>query len=210
MVIDRLPPGFQPSWKAVYDQNEIDYRIAVGNDPVEAVLIAGYFLFGKTDNFTNEEFEKIRKLLLQQRGWVEAYTDFRGDYFIATGNCPLAVSINSVIKRVSAEYPSIKFMIPEDGTFISIENFCIPKESKKDDAVYKLLNWLYTKESVKKHYENIWLLPATLSALPELELEDHERALLNMTKQEFEKFHFFKNVFPQAQVRNLWVEVKSF
>ena len=208
--IDALPKDFIPSWKAVYDRRQIDYSVAVGNDPLEAVLFAGFYLFGKTDNFTESEFLEIRSLLLEQRNWVEAYTDFRGDYFVATGSCPLTVSISSVIKRISSTYDKIKFMIPEEGTFISIENFCLPRDSRKEELTYKLLNWLYRKESVVSHFENIWLLPATLSALPELDLQEHEQQLLTMTREEFDKFHFFKNVFPQAKVRNLWVEVKTF
>lgn len=207
---DAFEEPFVPSWKAVYDRSQIDYKIATVNDPIEAVIYAAFYLFGTTEQLDESHFQEIRTLLLEQRKWVEAYTDYRADYFLATGNCPIALSINSVIKRIRSQFANVKFMIPKEGTFISIENFCIPKQSKKEEYTYQLLNWLYRKESIASHYENVWLLPATLSALPELNLEEHEKELLTMSREEFKKFHFIKNIYPQAKVRNLWVEVKSF
>ncbi len=167
-----VPSNFTPSWDAIFNREKIDYKIATSNDPIEAVQYASFYLFGTTENRDETHFPAIRRLLLEQKSWVEAYTDYRADYFLATGNCPIVLSISSVMKRIRSQFDNIKFMIPKEGTFISIENFCIPKQSKKQEYVYELLNWLYTKESVIAHYENIWLLPATLSALPELKLDE--------------------------------------
>jgi len=202
--------NFPKSWKAIYDKDVIDYKIAITNDPIEAVLFAALYLYGKTDQLSENEFQGIRKLLLEQRNWVEAYSDFRGDYFIATNNCPIALSISALIKRLRLLFPNIEFVIPQEGSFITIESFCISTKSTKEEYIYQLLNYLYTKESVIAHHNNLWLLPATLSSIDELDLEDYEKVLLKLTREDFNQFHFFKNVFPQQKVRDLWVEVKSF
>lgn len=201
---------FFPSWRAIYDKDVIHYKIAINNDPIEAVLFCAFYLYGKTDSISEEEFQGVRQLLLEQRKWVEAYSDLRADYFIATGNCPVALSVNALIKRIRGLFPTIDFVIPEEGTFITIENFCIPKTTEKEKYVYKLLNHLYTTESIISHYDNLGLFPATLSPLDSIDLEDYERELLQMSREEFDKFHFIKNILPQKKVRDLWVEVKSF
>ncbi len=201
---------FTPTWKSIYDPSVIDYKIAVSNDPIEAVAFGALYLYGDIENMTDEKFQDIRKLLLRQRKWVEAYTDFRADYFIATGNCPIALSTSTYIKRIHPTFPYIQFVIPEEGSFVTIENFCIPKESSKDKYVYRLLNYLYSKESMIAHRENFLFFPATLSPIEDLDLEDYEKKLLFMSEEEFKKFHFFKNIVSQKEVRKLWVEVKSF
>lgn len=202
-------PDFIPSWGALFDKNAVDYKVAMNNDPIEVVLFASLYLSGQTDVIDEKLFQRIRTLLLEQRSWVEAYTDFRADYFIATGNCPIALSISAFIKRIRRQYPHIDFVVPKEGSFITIENFCIPKESRKKEFVYKLLNHLYTKESAISHYENFWFFPALLSPIPDLDLNPYEQQLLKMNREDFNKFHFFKNVLPQQKVRDLWVEVKS-
>ncbi len=201
---------FSPSWRAIYDPNVVTYKIALSNDPIEAVIFSAFYLFKNTDPLTKEQFAKIRTLLLKQRPWVEAYTDFRADYFLATGNCPLTLSTNPMIKRIKALFPQLDFVIPEEGTFISIENFCIPKASRKEKYVYQLLNYLYRKKSIIQHYENFGFFPATKNAVEYLNLDDYEKDLLQMSREDFEKFHFIKNIYPQRKVRDLWVEVKSF
>ncbi|NGX38079.1 MAG: Spermidine/putrescine-binding periplasmic protein [Chlamydiae bacterium] len=201
---------FVPSWRAIFDPDVVDYKIVLKNDPIESVLFAAFYLFGQTDSLTPTQFDQVRQLLLMQRDWVEAYTDFRADYFIASGSCPLALSSTAYIKRIHNFFPQIEFIIPEEGSFVTIENFCITKASTKQDYAYKLLNYIYTKESLISHYKNYWYFPAILSPKDELGLTEDERKLYEYSREEFTKFHFFKNIYPQQQVRDLWVEVKSF
>lgn len=202
--------SFIPSWKYIFDKNVINYKITMNNDPIEVVLLTGFYLFGQTNVINEQEFFAVRNLLFAQRKWVEAYVDFRASYFLATGNCPMAVTTSDFLWQTRKLFPHIKFMIPEEGSFISIENFCIPKNSKNETYIYQLLDFLYSDESLKTHYNTFGLFPATLSAMNELEVEEYHRPILEMTEEEFEKLHFFRNILPQQQVRDLWVEVKSF
>lgn len=201
---------FNPSWKAIYDPAVINYKIAVSNHPLEAIAHASLYLFNKTDSLTEEEFQEIRQLLLLQRNWVEAYSDFRADYFIATGNCPVALSTSTYIKRIRPLFPSIDFVVPVEGTFINIENMCVSAQSSKDEYVYQLLNYLYSKRSFIAHYKNFYFFPATLSPIGELGLEEYEKQLLNTLSRNPDKIHYFKNILPQQKMTDLWVEVKSF
>jgi len=199
-----------PSWAALYDPEIIDYKIAMNNDPIEAILFAAFYLFGKTDSLSKSEFQEVKLLLLNQRTWVEAYTDARSDYYIATGNCPVTLSNSPKIKQAKKMFSYIDFVIPEEGTFVTIENFCIPKASKKQAYAYQLLNHLYTEESMLRHYEEFGFFPAMLTNLDELKFEEYERKLLALKREDFERFHFIKNIMPHKEVLNLWVEVKSF
>ncbi|MDN3506201.1 MAG: extracellular solute-binding protein [Simkaniaceae bacterium] len=202
--------SFVPTWKAIYDKQVIDYRIAVQNDPIEAVAFAAFYLFGQPKDITSEKFLQIKNLLLQQREWVEAYSDFRAPYFIATGNCPVAVTSNSYIRKIHGSYPNIDFALPKEGSFITIENFCIPKASTKEKYVYKFLNYLYTKESMTEHFKEFGFFPAYLLPYEKLSVYPYEKKLLEISPEEFSKLHFITNLVPQQQVRDLWVEVKSY
>lgn len=201
---------FIPSWKAVYDKEVVDYRIAAQNDPIEAVAISSFYLFGTTQNPSPQKFMQIKELLKQQRLWVEAYSDSRAPYFIATGNCPIAMTTSSYIRQMINLRPEIDFFIPNEGSFVSIENFSISHMSEKEEYIYVFLNYFYSEASVKAHFDELGLIPAYRLSPQELSVHPYERRLLEITPEEFERLQFFKNIYPQQQVRDLWVEVKSF
>lgn len=202
--------SFTPSWKAIYDKNVVDYRIAAQNDPIEAVAIGSFYLFGTIEHPNDEKFAEIRELLMQQRNWVEAYSDSRASYFIATGNCPVAMTTSSYIRQMVVLRPEIDFFVPEEGSFVSIENFSISKKSEKLPYVYEFLNYLYSEASVKRHFNEFGLIPAYQLNFQVLETYPYEKRLFQITPEQFKRFQFFKNIYPQQKVRDLWVEVKSF
>ncbi len=201
---------FLKSWRMIYDSSFVDYKIALNNDPIENVAFSSLYLFGQADSITPEQFQEIRELLLKQRTWVEAYSDFRADYFIATGNCPIALCSSPLIKRIHPLFPNIEFALPEEGSLVTVENFCIPKASKKEKYTYQLLNYLFRESSVIAHCKNFGYFPARLIPTDELEMTSWEGTFYAYTKEDFQKLHFVKKLVPPKEIRKLWVEVKSF
>jgi spermidine/putrescine transport system substrate-binding protein len=198
-----------PSWKLIFDEKVINYKITMINDPVEAVLFSSFYLYGIVDRLDQGQVEEIKKLLIRQRKWVEAYADFRGDYFLATKNCPVVVSSSSYIWRTMRNFPFIRFVVPKEGTFITIENLCIPSASKKEKLSYQFINYLFRPESVASHYRTFGFFPSNLKALPLMELDPQAEALIRTSPKDFNKFYLTKVLLPQQELRNLWVEVKT-
>jgi len=194
----RLP---DPSWKLVFDKESIHYRIAMVNDPRDALQMGSFYLFGLYQNLSKNQLDRVQNLLIEQKEWVEAYASFRADYFLATKNCPVVVASSSYIIRAMRKYPFVGYLIPKEGTFLTIENFAIPKASKKEALTYKLIRYLFQEESVQKHYETFGFFPSALPTDTEL--------LIPVGKEEFKKFHFIGQVCTEQQRDHIWVEVKS-
>lgn len=198
-----------PSWKLIFDPELVKYKIAMINDPMEAVLFSSLYLYDSPTSLTKEQFEGVKNLLFTQKKWVEAYADFRADYFLATKNCPVVVASSSYIWRTMRMFKFVNFIIPQEGTFISIENLCLPAASDKEELVYKFINFLYKPESVAKHYHTFGFFPSTLHAIPYMQMDPEGEKLIRSSLEEFKKFHFFQNVYSQQGVRDMWVELKS-
>ncbi len=196
-----------PSWDLIFKPQ--DYKIVMLNDPVETILIASYYLYGPVDSLTPEQLAGVQKLLIEQKKWVEAYADFRGDYFLATKNSPVAIAASSYIWRTMRRFPFIGFIIPKEGSFLSLENVSIPAATRKDDLVYEFLNYIYSPESVAAHYETYGFFPPTLNALHLMNLDPTAEAIIRSAPEEFKKFQFTRVVATQQQMRDLWVEVKA-
>jgi spermidine/putrescine transport system substrate-binding protein len=201
---------FTPSWKMLFDPKVIDYKITMINDPIEAILFAAFYLYGPIDRLTSEQCADVKDLLIQQHSWVAAYADFRADYFLATKNCPVVVASSSYIWRSMRIFPFIKFKVPVEGTFLTIENLSIPKATSKEDLVYEFINFLYRPSSVAKHYHTYGFFPSTLDSLPHLNMDEDALYFLTISREEFKKFYFFRTLMPEQEIRDIWVQVKSF
>jgi spermidine/putrescine transport system substrate-binding protein len=201
--------SFDPSWKLLFDHSLIHYKVTMINDPIEALLFASYYLYGPLDNLNKEQAINVKKLLLQQKKWVEAYADFRADYFLATKNCPVVLASSSYIWRSKRMFNFIEFAIPKEGTFITIENLSIPKSTDKQALIYKFINHLFKPESIKTHFDAFGFFPSTTHNLSILSLSQDEKDLILSSSEAFKKYHFIKALLPQKQIQNIWVEVKS-
>jgi spermidine/putrescine transport system substrate-binding protein len=200
---------FDPSWKAIFDPNSVHYQITMTNDAIEAVEFAAFYLFGKNDSLSDAQLNEVKEVLKQQRNWVTAYANFRGDYFLATKTCPLILASSSYIWRTMRQFDFVGYAVPKEGSFISIENFCIPKATQKDALIYRFLNHIYTPESIATHYTSYGYFPSTLHALSLLEADPQAERYIRSTPEEFKKYHFLKRTAPQQTIRDIWVDVKS-
>lgn len=198
------------SWKMIFDPKTMqDYKIAMNNDALESTAFAAYYLYGSTNLLTASQELAVLDLLIKQRPHVVAYVNFRGDYFLATKNAMVAVASSSYIFRARRYCDFVQFVIPEEGTFLTVENFCIPKPSEKEDLVFELINYLCSEESVRAHFDAYFLLPATTHAIDSLPLDDKEQKMARPSEKDFTNYHFVHNVLSEEQTRDLWVKVKS-
>lgn len=201
--------SFTPSWKMIFDPEIVNYRIVMVNDPIEAIEIASFYLYGSTSSLSLEQAEKVKHLLLRQKSWVAAYASSRADYFLATKNCPLAVTSSSYIFRSKRDFDFIDFIVPKEGSFISIENLCIPKTCNKDALVYQFINHLYEMQSIHVYWDSFRLFPALNDKQHPLDFDPQAYKLFNDLSKDFKKYHFFKVLLPQQKMRDIWVEIKQ-
>lgn len=198
-----------PSWNMIFDPQTVHYKIVMRNDPIEAIALAAFYLYGPISSLTPLQAQSVESLLKKQKPWVEAYADFRGDYFLATKNCAAVVASSSYIWRTMRLFNHVGFAIPQEGTFITIENLAIPHLSQKDAQVYSLINFLYSQESTLSHFKTYGFFPAALQAEHIADIDVQASQLLKNAETHFDKYHFFQTLLPQQEIRNMWVEVKS-
>jgi spermidine/putrescine transport system substrate-binding protein len=198
-----------PSWGMLFDPAIVKYKIVMNNDPIEAVQFAAFYLYGAIGDLKQDQTDAIKRLLIRQKPWVAAYANFRGDYFLATKNVALVLASSSYIFRSKRQFKFVSFVVPKEGSFLTIENFCIPKPSQKQDLVLKFINYLCTPKSIAAHYNTYGQFPAALHPLEILHSDKEAERLIFSTKEDFKNYHFIRNVLPENEIRAIWVEVKN-
>ncbi len=200
---------YTPSWDMVFDVNKIDYFITMINDPIQTLDLVAYYLFGSVPSVTDAQLKQITDLLIAQKKHVNAYADFRADYFLATKNSAAVIASSSYLWRSMKKFPFIGYVMPKEGSCITIENICIPKPSKREELTYKLINYLYTRSSMKTHYDAFSIFPATLDVLPDLTDDPETKQLLSMEGEAFKNLRFITVVTSQDKIRDAWVKIKT-
>ena len=198
-----------PSWGMLFDPATVHYKITMNNDPIEAIEFASFYLYGAMDSLTPEQTLAVKQCLIRQKPWVAAYANFRGDYFLATKNVAVVVASSSYIWRTKRLFDFVGFVLPKEGTFITIESICIPKPSQKEKLVFRFINYFYSPKSVATHFKSYGFFPSTLHALDSPDIDPQAAQIISSSPQEFKKYHFIRNILPQEETRDIWVEVKT-
>ncbi|MBP9840986.1 MAG: extracellular solute-binding protein [Simkaniaceae bacterium] len=201
-----LPPGLPMTWDAVFKNQ--GYPIIMSRDPIDTLNFASRYLFGHNDPLVKHEIKEIRSLLIKQKEWVQAYAALRGDFFLATRSVPLCLSISSYVFSTMKDFPFISFELPEEWTFISVENVAIPKPSDKEDLVYEFLNAMYEEETLAKCCDKLLFYPAIHGVISHMENKPaaFERILEESTSR---TLYFCKPIVSEERARTLWIEVKG-
>ncbi len=193
------------SWEQVFEDQP--YTVAMTNDAIEAFNIASFYLHGDQSHLSDSQVSNTRALMKEQKNRVEAYANYRAGYLIATKNCPLAVTASSFHYRMARDFPFIRFAIPKEGSFVTIENVAIPTHAQNTDEAYRFLNYIYQPEVMTKRISTVTSYPALKNHLPVINDEyrrNHTEAL-----KRFKELHFYQILIPEQTLREIWVDVKS-
>ncbi len=204
-----FPHGLpKESWQTVFEPSPTtSYRVGVLNDSRELAGLAIKYLYGELRPITREETKEIKHLLMRQKKRVEAYTDFRGDFLLESGNCSVVLVPLSAIWKTLTKDPSVAFLLPQEGTFLGLENYAILESSTKEDLVYQFMNYLFRLEVQKHNFEHKIFLSTRMDA-------DFvtENPLLKKCLDVVDApggAEPFENVLADEQINEIWMAVKG-
>lgn len=193
----------QASWKLVFDPRFAQPHTCMIDDARELILIAGQYLFGKQDSFNQMQIEQIKQLLVEQKKWVELYTEERANFLLMSKMSPVAVILSAIVARIARNVKRIKFLVPEEGSFMVIDSFAMPIATDKDDLVYQFLNYIYKKEVLKNYI-------AKYGYFAPIKSIEHTNLGIEMpSAEQFKKIDFFRNILTNQQISDIWIALKA-
>lgn len=166
-------------------------KVVMVNDPVEAIELAAAYREVLDEPLTPEVRTEILETLKRQRPFVEAYSNFRSDYALATRSVPVAVMTTTYAERAARTFGHVRFFIPEQARFMNIENFSLSAATKHTELVYALINFLTKKESFA-HHSDLYTTRSVVRAPADIE-----------------EYRFFADRLPDQEKFALWISVKS-
>ena len=196
------------SWQLIFTQHG-DAKIGMLDTPREALLLTAYYLFNSIDGLNEEKKSAIKNLLIEQKKWVEAYTEFRADYLLLSKASPIVVITTPFIVRLMKVNPTVDFIVPKEGSFMITDNWVIPKASTKTDLVYEFLNLLYQPEVITFHFNTFTFFPATVDLAILLQKNFKNPSIYNAHFNESIPLDFFRNVISKDVINDIWISLKA-
>ena len=192
------------SWDLIFKDDPSVRCVIMANNAREVILMAAFYLFGSIDNLDAEKIQKIKELLIKQKKWVEVYSDLRSDYLLSSETCPLAVGTSGEIWKATRFDENLGYVVPKEGTFMLIDSIAVSAASKKDDLIYKFLNFLYQKESVDYHVNRYSLFPVVKGA----KIDAYCKETIDKIFKTAKKIEFFRSVLSEDQLNEIWIDLK--
>ena len=194
----------EATWKLIFDSKVAPQGIGMSDESREAVLMAAYYLFGTIDlKYDRETVEAIKSLLIEQKKWVEAYSESRSEYLLTSNSCPVALALSPDIYKIKSEYPHIDFLVPQEGSFVFIDSIVVSAATEKDEMIYQFINYLYTAEVLEYHRKKFGFCSPVYEEVPLISEG------FCPSDEQLAKLNFFKDVIPQEVVNDIWIAVMS-
>ncbi len=197
----------EASLKTIFEPSG-NYRIGALNDSKELAGLAVKYRYGMVRPIDQVETQEIKELLIKQKRFVEAYTDFRGDFLLESGNCSVVLVPISAIWKTIVSNDSVAFLLPKEGTFLGLENYAILESSTKEDLVYQFMNYLFRLDVQKHNFQHRILLSTRSDADFVLEHPILRECFEKIGNQEGGA-ELFEHLLTDEQVNDIWMAVKG-
>lgn len=198
-------------WDFVFKNTQkSSFKICMLDNLREAFFISSIYLLGKTKNYSEQDFIKIKNMLIAQKSWVEAYLYASLQYYLLSDVVPLAVTTSAFARKILEVSDDFEFIIPDVGSLFVIDNLAIPKECKKTDLVYKFIDFLISKEIIIKNANHYGYNPANKESYSLIDPKFLNNKNFFPDDEMFQRLHLIHNDFDVKKVEKLWLEVKLF
>lgn len=198
------------SWKVLFDGSYKD-EIIMQNSQRDTFMITLKYL-GHSLNTTEEsELKEAQKLLLKQKGDVQAYLVDEARDEVVAGNATMAV-VYSGEAYLGHEYnEDLAYVVPKEGSNVWIDSWIVTKKCKNPEAAAKFLDFLCREDVATKNFEYIYYSTPNEAVVESMDEELRNNSAIVPTEEEIENCE----VCVQADEKttklynDLWKELKA-
>lgn len=139
-------------------------RTTMLNDMRETIGAALKYLGYSYNSTSPDELAEAEELLIQ---WKENLAKFDNDQYrngLVSGEFYLVHGYSGDILQGQDENEDIAFLIPQEGTTISIDNMVILKDAEHKDAAHEFINYMLRPEVAARNIEYVYYLAPNTGA----------------------------------------------
>jgi len=122
------------------------YKICMLDDHLDVTYLTAIYLGKDPNNLNAQDLEEIKKILVTQKQWVEAYSVHSVQYFLFSEVVPVALTSSNYMRRMLDASNRFNFAVPKEGSILVIENLAIPRLSTKAELAQQFIDFMLSEE----------------------------------------------------------------
>jgi spermidine/putrescine transport system substrate-binding protein len=162
---------------------------------------------------TFEDAGRAAEALLEQAPLVRNYYGNEYTDGLANGDVALTMAWSGDVYQLQLDNPNLRFVIPDEGGNLWVDNLCIPNGAANPDAAHEMMNFVYQPEimaQISSYVQFISPVPAARDILAasddEEEQELAESELIFPTEATLDRVHGYPDLSDEAEERR-WLEL---
>ena len=196
------------SWAILWDE-KYKNQFSMLDDPRETPGLALKMLGYSLNTTDPAELNKAKEKLIEQKPLVKQYKNEAEELLIA-GDVVMAHCWSGDALRAAEDRPSIRYIIPKEGSSQFIDTVCIPKDAPHKNLAEKFINYLLRPEinaKISAFTKYGTCVPAAKEHLPE-EILKHE--FIYPSTEVIESLEWLKDLGDfTPQYSRVWDEIKA-
>ena len=182
--------NFRPSW-TMYGRPELTGKIALLNDTREVIGAASKVLNYSYNGSDDIQLKRASDLVFNwKRNGVEFGNNRDLEAGLIAGRYDMIQDYNGDALTLMSEYPELDFVLPEEGTAISLDNFAIPLISTNSKVACEFINFFLDADNAKENMLYVSYIAPNLEAKKLLPNEFVKNTSINPPDMFFLKSEF--------------------
>ncbi|WP_172559076.1 ABC transporter substrate-binding protein [Vibrio fluvialis] len=191
-----IPEGIT-HWKDLWDPKYTQQVMLI--DDIRDVFGMALILNGYSINTKNEkEIEKAYQSLSALKDNVLLYNSDAPHVPYVSGEAALGMQWNGNAYQGQQEMPELKFVMPEEGAVLWMDNFTIPSGSEHKALAHKFINFMYQPENQAEIVNSLGYASATKGGRALLPEALRNNATIFPSDEDMAKGEFINDVGPEA------------
>ncbi|MCC6953575.1 MAG: spermidine/putrescine ABC transporter substrate-binding protein [Deltaproteobacteria bacterium] len=129
------------SWNIFWDE-KLRGRLSLLDEARSGFVPALRRLGLSVNTVDQEELRRAQALLFEARDLMKAYTSDRYTELLRSREVWVAQAYSGDVVGFQRDYPSVQYILPEEGTELWVDNVCITKEAHNPELAHALINFL--------------------------------------------------------------------
>jgi len=204
-LIAKAPSSWTALWDAKYSG-----KIAMldnARDCVStALLLKGY----SETTADDKQLDEAKALLLQQRPLVKQYSSSTYMDSLLAGEVSLCMAWSGDVLQVSRENPHLDYVIPNEGSYMWVDNLCLVRGSQHREDTLRLVDYLLRADVAADIANTVRYASPNAAAFKHLDpaLSQDPRVFPPKSMQEILRFHSLLDPATEQAWNDLWQDVK--
>ena len=193
-------------FKAEYKNSIVvldDYRAVIGM----TARSLGYSM-NETDQI---KLAEIKDRLLKAKNNIKLYDSDSPKSALIAGDCTIGFCWNAEIAMAMEENPNIEIVFPEEGPYVFMDNWTVPKGAKNYDNAMKFINFMLEPENAQLVMEEYPYINPNKVAVEAMGDEYSSNLAKNPPSETIAKGEYVGNLSPDVLkiYDQMWTELKK-